>query len=58
MNKHLKSFWHNTSGATAIEYGLIATFIALGMIIGVRLLAGNLGNMSNNTRDEIIDATD
>jgi len=40
MQKFVKSFMADESGATAIEYGLIAALIAVG-IIGA---AGALGN--------------
>ncbi|HWA69612.1 MAG TPA: Flp family type IVb pilin [Rhizomicrobium sp.] len=30
------------SGVTAIEYGLIASLIAIGIIVGVTLVGGNL----------------
>lgn len=36
-------FLRNESGATAIEYGLIAALIALGIVVG----AGSLGNAIN-----------
>jgi pilus assembly protein Flp/PilA len=35
---------NDESGATAIEYGLIAALIALAIMVG----AGNLGNSLNN----------
>lgn len=28
-------FWHNDSGATAVEYGLLAALIAVAIIAGV-----------------------
>ena len=34
MNTLFKNFWKNESGATAIEYGLIAALIAV-VVIGV-----------------------
>jgi pilus assembly protein Flp/PilA len=38
----LKSFWKNESGATAIEYGLIAALIAVVIITGVKAVGTNL----------------
>ena len=38
--KNVMRFAKDESGATAIEYGLIAALIAVAMIVG----AGNLGN--------------
>lgn len=37
-------FFHNESGATAIEYGLIAALIAIAAIVSMRLLGINLAN--------------
>lgn len=53
----IKRFLQDESGATAIEYGLIAALIAVGMIAG----ATAIGDQVNNKYDEtagIIDVTD
>jgi pilus assembly protein Flp/PilA len=42
MKKTLKNFWIDESGATAIEYGLIATGIALAIITVVNGLGSRL----------------
>lgn len=42
MKKTLKSFWADESGATAIEYGLIAAGIALAIITVVSGLGSKL----------------
>jgi pilus assembly protein Flp/PilA len=44
MPKLIKRFACDESGATAIEYGLIAALIALAIMVG----AGSLGNEINN----------
>lgn len=44
MSKFFTRFVKDESGATAIEYGLIAALIALAIMIG----AGALGNSINN----------
>ena len=44
MSKLVTTFMNDESGATAIEYGLIAALIALAIMVG----AGNLGNSLNN----------
>lgn len=41
----IKSFLKNESGATAIEYGLIAALIAVAAIVAM----GNIGNALNTT---------
>lgn len=38
-------FVNDESGATAIEYGLIAALIAVGIIAAASLLGGNLSNL-------------
>ena len=43
MSKLFSRFVKDESGATAIEYGLIAALIALAIIVG----AGTLGNTLN-----------
>lgn len=42
MRKLIWSFHGNESGATAVEYGLIASFIALAVIAGLRTVGTNL----------------
>ena len=42
MKSMFKSFIRNENGATAIEYGLIASLIAAGIIAGVSLVGTNL----------------
>jgi pilus assembly protein Flp/PilA len=42
MRKLIWSFLGNDSGATAVEYGLIASFIALAVIAGLRTVGTNL----------------
>ena len=45
MHHSLKKFFANESGATAIEYGLIAAGIALAIIAIVNGLGSNLNGM-------------
>ncbi len=42
MTKFVSRFAKDESGATAIEYGLIASLIALGIILAVTALGGRL----------------
>ena len=41
----LTSFLSDEEGATAVEYGLLATLISIGMIVGLT----NFGGVLNNT---------
>ncbi len=52
MSKLLK-FVRSESGATAIEYGLIAALIAVVLIAGLTLVGGDLNNMFNNIASKI-----
>ncbi|MGZ5934417.1 MAG: Flp family type IVb pilin [Rhizomicrobium sp.] len=42
MNRVIRDFLHNESGATAIEYGLIASLIAVAIITIVGTVGTNL----------------
>jgi pilus assembly protein Flp/PilA len=42
MRELISSFLGNESGATAVEYGLIASFIALAVITGLKTVGTNL----------------
>lgn len=42
MTKLLSRFYKDESGATAIEYGLIATLIAIAIIVSARAVGTNL----------------
>ncbi len=47
MPKFAKRFMHDQSGATAIEYGLIAALIAVVLISAVQTLSGKIGGTYN-----------
>jgi pilus assembly protein Flp/PilA len=49
MSKLFANFVKDESGATAIEYGLIAALIALAIVVG----AGALGNALNKKFDNV-----
>ena len=52
--KRVSKFFRNESGATAIEYGLIASLIAVVIITAVTLAGGNL----TGTFDQVATALD
>ncbi|MCV0395006.1 MAG: Flp family type IVb pilin [Rhizobiaceae bacterium] len=54
MTKLFAQFAKDESGATAIEYGLIAALIALAIIVGAR----SLGNALNDQFDKIASEVD
>jgi pilus assembly protein Flp/PilA len=48
MKNVFARFAQDESGATAIEYGLIAALISVALIAAATLLGGNLGTLFNN----------
>jgi pilus assembly protein Flp/PilA len=53
MSKLFSKFLKNESGATAIEYGLIAALIALAIMVGAGALGNNIGTKFNEIATEI-----
>jgi pilus assembly protein Flp/PilA len=51
MKALVQGFWKNESGATAIEYGLIAAGIALAIIAAVQGLGSNLNGVFTSVSD-------
>ena len=49
---------NDESGATAIEYGLIAALIAVALIAALGSLGGSLSNTFSGTATELGDAND
>lgn len=45
MTDTIKNFWNDEEGATAIEYGLIAGLIAIGIIAGATALGADLSGL-------------
>ncbi len=48
MSKFVTRFLKNKSGATAIEYGLIAALVAVAIITGLSTLGKNLNGTFQN----------
>ncbi|HPG89140.1 MAG TPA: Flp family type IVb pilin [Hyphomicrobium sp.] len=53
MKNVMKKFLNNKSGATAIEYGLIAALIAVAVIGGVSALGKSANDTFTNVSTEI-----
>nr|WP_070961506.1 Flp family type IVb pilin [Hyphomonas sp. Mor2] len=53
----MHNFFTNESGATAIEYGLIAALIAVAIIGAVTALGDNVGATFDSISDDLTDAT-
>lgn len=56
MSKLFARFLKNESGATAIEYGLIAALIAVAIMAGAGALGGALDDKFNELADTLKDA--
>lgn len=57
MLKLYTKFKANESGATAIEYGLIAALVAVGLIAALTLLGGSLEGAFNGAANALTGAT-
>ncbi|MFQ5970765.1 MAG: Flp family type IVb pilin [Alphaproteobacteria bacterium] len=49
----IKSVWKDESGATAIEYGLIAALVSVAAIGALTALGGNLSAMFTNVSNQV-----
>lgn len=47
--KQIVDFLYDEDGVSAIEYALIASLIAMGILGSIKLLGGNLAASYNNT---------
>lgn len=53
LMQHTQRFLRDEKGVTAIEYGLLASLIAVALIAGATLLGGNLNTMFNGIAGKI-----
>lgn len=53
MRNFITRFAKDESGATAIEYGLIAALIAVGIIFALTTLGGKLSGIFGKVSDEL-----
>lgn len=58
MINTMKSFLFDESGATAIEYGLIAALVSVAAIAALGSLGNSLGTMFNSVANELSNAVD
>jgi pilus assembly protein Flp/PilA len=56
LSAGLRRFVDDQSGATAIEYGLIAALVAVGAILAMTVFGGNLSGMFNTVSTRAGDA--
>jgi pilus assembly protein Flp/PilA len=53
MKTFLARFAHDESGATAIEYGLIAALIGVAIVTGASAVGTNLGALFTNISNHV-----
>ena len=58
MRALLIRFWSNQSGATAIEYGLIAALVAVGCLIAIATLGSSVQGLFLHVKDRAGNAMD
>lgn len=56
VNSLMQRFARDTSGATAIEYGLIVALIAIGFLVGLRAVGSSNTQTWNNASDTLVNA--
>jgi len=56
--KTIVRFLKDESGATAIEYGLIAALISVGIIVAATTLGNGLASLFNGVASKLINQTD
>lgn len=57
FSKSFQAFWADEHGATAIEYGLLASLIALAIIGGATALGGALDDLFNDISTKLVAPT-
>jgi pilus assembly protein Flp/PilA len=53
MKALIERFLSDELGATAIEYGLIAAIVGIGIIVGLGALSDGLNNLFNNVKTQL-----
>ena len=53
MSNAFKAFMKDESGATAIEYGLIASLVAVAIVGALSTLGGGLSGMFNKVNNDL-----
>jgi pilus assembly protein Flp/PilA len=54
ITQSFKTFWANEDGASAIEYGLLASLIALAIVAGATALGGKLDDLFQGVADKLV----
>jgi pilus assembly protein Flp/PilA len=51
--ERIKNFFNDESGASAVEYGLLVSLIAVGIIVTVKALGGSLQGKFQEAADAV-----
>lgn len=54
FSQSFKTFWADESGATAIEYGLLASLIALAIVAGATTLGDKLNDLFEGAAAKLV----
>jgi len=57
MIRFLKKLYLSNKGATAVEYGLILTLVALAALVAIGGVGGQTGNMWNDVSSKVTEAS-
>lgn len=57
MKAQIMKFWNDEEGATAIEYGLIAGLVAVGIIVALTAMSGGLSGLFDRITARLATAT-
>lgn len=55
MTNLIQRFWNDEEGATAIEYGLIAGLVAVGLVVALTALGTDLSTLFKGIADRLPD---
>lgn len=53
MTNLIQRFWNDEEGATAIEYGLIAGLVAVGLVVALTALGTDLSTLFQGIADRL-----
>lgn len=57
MRANFSKFWSDDGGATAIEYGLIASLVVIAAMGGIQALGGGSGGLWGNFTAHVVAVT-